>query len=339
MLILLAVFKAYPNDSAMPSQYSREQSLESVTVFLQPDAQSEGKCGPCNNGVCIVHKCFCDRGFQGESCSELGGWTDRECSLEPLSDNCMDQEGYGRLSTFSAERYAKAGACELDFWKKVDVPHRNPTQIVTMHGFRDLPKELGHVLELGSGPYTKIRLLLQEGEVRRSHVDLKSITLEDPLLFSYTREAKATSWNENGQLCLASTESWDASSNGGCVPTIMAPFGAEKRFPRHAYDTVIMMNVIEHCRDARLVLQNLYESLKPGGWLVFGEEYENTGNGIGATSNLCHPLKIHKRFFEEFIDMGFDAKFVDADLPEWKKDKSLHPGALKSIYTIARKRN
>jgi hypothetical protein len=79
-----------------------------------------------------------------------------------------------------------------------------------------------------------------------------------------------------------------------------------------------------------------YESLKPGGYLVFGEEYVS-GNGVGTASDPCHPLRITKEFFEEFIQMGFDAKFVQANLDKWKEDKTLHPGALQSIYTIAQK--
>ena len=297
-------------------------------------------CGPCVSGVCVVNKCFCDRGWLGDACDTPNPAV-AECSTVPLDDSCMNVPGYGRLAAFSPERVKMAATCELEFWTQVEVPHRNPSQLVTMKWFRDLPVKLGHVLELGSGPYTKIRLLLQEGKVRRTLADVESVTLEDPLLVSYLKEAKAPSFNQEGQLCLASTDSWDSrvtESDGtmnpdktGCIPTGFHTYGAEVPFQRHAYDTVIMMNVIEHYADARLILKNLYEALKPGGYLVFGEEYVPY---MDAPSNLCHPLRITEKFFREFIETGFEPFFADSNLPEWA---GLHSGAAHSFYSIARK--
>ena len=117
-----------------------------------------------------------------------------------------------------------------------------------------------------------------------------------------------------------------------CIPTVMANFGAEVPFPKHAYDTVIMMNVIEHCADARLVMKNLYNAIKPGGYIVFGEEFAQQN----APSDKCHPLRITEKFFREFIERGFEPSFIDANLPEWKAQK-LHGGAVHSIYSVARK--
>ena len=67
----------------------------------------------------------------------------------------------------------------------------------------------------------------------------------------------------------------------------------------HRYDTAIMMNTIEHCSNAIAILDNIWQSLKPGGILVFAEEYANPHKL--ATTSVCHPLRITKQFYMHFF--------------------------------------
>jgi len=216
--------------------------LNDMPLYIPLTADSSQCRDSCVNGICVVNECFCDIGFTNptlEGCSE---WSKPqfECSLEPLEDRCMEYGKYGRLTAFSPERVKLSSECEVNFWKNVEVPHRNKAQLIFMRYFKDLPKHLGHILELGSGPYTKLRLLLQEGQVTRTMEDISSVTLEDPLLLRYIQEAKSTSLNYAGQLCLEATPSWDPrvidqvsgeKIDHSCVPTIIANFGAEHPKP------------------------------------------------------------------------------------------------------------
>ena len=316
--------------------------LNDAQQVLAPSTATTKKCrDSCVNGKCVVNKCFCNVGFTNPSQGCLKRvQSPFECSLEPVEDRCMEYGEYGRLAAFSRQRVELSNECEIEFWKNVEVPHRNKAQLLFMRHFKDLPKQLGHVLELGSGPYTKLRLILQEGQVKRSMEDISSVTLEDPLLLRYVQEAKSTSLNDAGQLCLDATPSWDPSStvsgeneNQSCIPTIIANFGAEHVFPEQVYDTVIMMNVIEHALDARKILDNLFHSIKRGGYLVFAEEFVYDV----AASDVCHPLKNKKIFFEEFLQLNFEPLFVDADLAQWQQLPDVLEGARRTVYSVARK--
>ena len=84
-------------------------------------------------------------------------------------------------------------------------------------------------------------------------------------------------------------------------------------------------------------MDNLYHALKPGGYLVFAEEFASKA---GSASHKCHPLRVTEDFFREFLELNFETVFLDADLKEWRK---MVPGALegsmRSVYSIAKKPN
>ena len=158
---------------------SLSEALASTATATATSLKSKVCGGGCSNGICVVDKCFCDAGYSGNDCSTVSPVT-QSCSMEPtLDDSCMNSnEGYGRLMAFSRERVHMAATCELEFWTTTAVPHRNSAQVTTMRKFADVPRFLGHVLELGAGPYTKTRLMLQEGSVSRTMDDVTSVTLE-----------------------------------------------------------------------------------------------------------------------------------------------------------------
>jgi hypothetical protein len=70
---------------------------------------------------------------------------------------------HSRLKVASQNRMKLAHQCETDFWEKTQVPKRNSAQVAAFNKFRQLPIELGHVVGIGAGPYTKIRLILEAG--------------------------------------------------------------------------------------------------------------------------------------------------------------------------------
>jgi SAM-dependent methyltransferase len=147
------------------------------------------------------------------------------------------------------------------------------------------------VLEVGAGPYTKLRLILEGGNYSRT---MKSVTLEDPLALSYIANPKVVTSYDEHQFCIPPRRCW---------PVTLLRVGAEVPFQAEAYDTVIMMNVLEHCKDAVAVLSNVYHALRPGGLLVFSESVYSPGSL--PQSDACHPLRITAKFFQYYMDTFF----------------------------------
>lgn len=48
------------------------------------------------------------------------------------------------------------------------------------------------------------------------------------------------------------------------------------------YDTLIMINVVEHVMDAVTLMRNIYHALKPGGLLIFHEKHMDHEHGSQA---------------------------------------------------------
>ncbi|CAN0374206.1 unnamed protein product, partial [Ectocarpus fasciculatus] len=248
-------------------------------------------CGP--HGSLLVDSCWCNPGYSGEVCAEYSGILRKEqCSLDPVNDLCMNTPGgYGRLRVFSEQRSNLSAQCELSYWEHTKIPVRNNVQIRAFNNFRKLPKHLGQVLELGSGPYSKLRVILEAGAMQRT-VDLA--TFVDPHIVSYLALPHVSF--PGGKLCLPRSKAFA----GGCIEILLGNFGAERAvYAPHSYDTVIMVNTIEHCSDAVAVMHNIYTALKPGGYLVFAEEYA-VEDQLQVTDQ-CHPLRITKLFYDYYF--------------------------------------
>ena len=251
-------------------------------------------------------------------------------------------EGWGRLRVSSPQRSNAAQDCELGFWRHTKVPERNAYQMHMFDRFKSLPERLGHALEFGAGPYTKLRLILESGTVRRT---VDTATMIDPLAFTYVTDALVHSSYKKGSICLNQSRGFA----GGCIPTMVGSFGAEVPMPASAYDTVIIANTIEHCQDAMDILQNIWNSLRPGGYLVFGEEVAS----VNARTDLCHPLRITFKFYHMWLNKSFrggiklfaacgaGSGWVTEGRPDLCQDAPrghLHSAAVQNtVYAIAQK--
>jgi SAM-dependent methyltransferase len=243
-------------------------------------------CGP--HGSCLIDRCICDPFFDGERCTEERKMGSRCFDKLTKDDKCMNTlQGYGRLKVASQNRMKIAQKCETGFWEKTQVPKRNSAQVVAFNQFRQLPIDLGHVLEIGAGPYTKIRLLLEAGGDKNRTI--KSATLVDPLIHEYISNPKVMTSYSDGKLCV----------QGSCIETILKSSPGEEFLPFQQYDMAILVNTLEHCENAVKVLDNVYQSLKPGGILMFGESVTRRGK-LKKTMD-CHPIQVTRKFFVEYL--------------------------------------
>jgi SAM-dependent methyltransferase len=151
------------------------------------------------------------------------------------------------------------------------------------YGF--LPAEIENGIELGCGPYTNVRLMLERCRVRHLY-------LSDPLIRTYAK-FKLTFVSEMYR-------------KAACVlddhPLEELPFAGDY------FDLAVMINVLDHVQDARRCMENLVKIVRPGGLLVLGQDLtddqdlqklKEDGGAVG------HPIKLNHEWFEPFLQ-GFE---------------------------------
>lgn len=238
-------------------------------------------------------------------------------------DRCMNIPKYGRLRALSHDRTTKARKCEVSWWEHAHgVPIRNEQQRLAFRDFQALPKDLGNVLELGSGPYTKLKLILEQATKQRT---VTSVTLVDPLLEEYLSNPNITTSFDRKELCVKDT----------CIPVKLLYITGEalSSSSEELYDTIILVNTLEHTENAVIILHNIYTLLRPGGVLVFGEEYATSFQL--QVADPCHPIRIQRQLFDEYLSL-----FREHLLPPqtgMNVQGITHQGVKQSIYAIVRK--
>ena len=179
---------------------------------------------------------------------------------------------------------------------------RNRWWMENFANYSFLPQTVDSALEVGCGPYTNIRLISKA--CRPSH-----ITLSDPLIKTYA-EFKMTFVNE-------------AHRTGACAldnhPLEELPFG------NGSFDLAVMINVLDHVRDARACMANLIRVVKPGGFVIIGQDLTNEEDRRKQPEGLevGHPVTVDENWFDEYLDSTFDVlyrKIISREsgwAPEW----------------------
>ena len=291
-------------------------SMEGITRGMDT---ANRVCG--SHGSYLVDACICDPGYDGKLCDKNIPVRNEKCRLDPEPDVCWNVPDVGRFRVASKERQQRAFSCETGFWETNTIPERNNDQLLVFDRFQGLPRDLGAVLEIGAGPYTKTRLILEAQPDRRvSHV-----TLLDPLIEEYLTNKKVETSYPNKYL----------EVNGVSIPTALVVAGGEDPLPMRRFDTVILVNTLEHCSNAVVVLNNVYQSLKPGGILIFGESFALERQL--QTGDTCHPIQLMQVFFRNYLK---NYRGV-AILPPRSGDEVegvKHAGVKRSVFAIVRKK-
>lgn len=154
-------------------------------------------------------------------------------------------------------------------------------------------------VELGCGPFTNIRYILPVA-ARVDH-----LVLVDPLASEYEDHK----WCRYGRLLRPGDELIASAIED--LPE-MEPFGL-----------VVMINVIEHCRDSDAVFATVARLLAPGGWLVAHEHvWPESGSGGDG-----HPLRLTWRQYVHAI--------TDIAAPVYHKD--VCNDGIRDVYIIGRR--
>lgn len=148
-------------------------------------------------------------------------------------------------------------------------------------GYRFLPPTVKNALEAGCGPYTNIRLIIPA--CRPDH-----ICLSDPLIRTYVK-FKLTFVAEmyREALCVLDDHPLE-----------------ELPFADNFFDLTVMINVLDHVRDARLCMENLIRVTRPGGHVILGQDLSNDEDQEALLKDggaVGHPIKLDKDWFTPYL--------------------------------------
>jgi len=145
-----------------------------------------------------------------------------------------------------------------------------------------LPEKIDNVIEVGCGPYTNVRLMLDR-------CGMKHMVLSDPLIRTYVK--------------FKLTFVRDMYDKAACTlddhPLEELPFKSGN------FDLAVMINVLDHVRDANACMENFFRVVKPGGLVVFGQDLsrEEDADALLADKGLIgHPIKLHESWFAPWIE-------------------------------------
>ena len=258
--------------------------------------------------ITFLGSTWCLPPYYGKNCMYE---SKEECTK--TSDKCFYNPIYG-VAHVSCERWFGAQKTEQVTWdtRKTDVD-RNDAHAKSFNFYSNLPKHLGHVVELGSGPFTQSKTILKDHTA-------DSITLVEPMALHYMNTVEHC-YYKKGRF--------------GTLPTTLMSIPAEKIPDNMQFDTVIMINVIEHVYDAFSILKKAVELVKPGGYFVWHERLWNKYEGKASSTNdrefHLHPIRLKQAVAETIIKL-FDTLFVSYDTDELRRLKT------DGIYFIGKKR-
>lgn len=143
-----------------------------------------------------------------------------------------------------------------------------------------LPSSIANAIEVGCGPYTNIRLVSARTKVGH-------IFLSDPLIRTYVR-FRRTFVRECYDKAFCTLDDH---------PLEELPYRDEY------FDLAIMNNVLDHVKDARECMQNLVRVVKPGGYVVIGQELTNDADLPSHPDGLKigHPITLDENWFAPYL--------------------------------------
>jgi SAM-dependent methyltransferase len=137
-------------------------------------------------------------------------------------------------------------------------------------GYRHLPAVLDNFIELGCGPYTNTRLILQGRQA-------KHVVCSDPLARTYVRFRFGWLGRQYRKAAVLVDDH----------PIEECPFASDY------FDAVVMINVLDHVMDADACLRQAVRITRPGGFLVIGQDLTNDEDLQRVPYDVGHPIRLH----------------------------------------------
>lgn len=212
----------------------------------------------------------------------------------------------------SQDRWLEAQQYEHKTWMidglncKEDHNKSNIAQFNNMASIKD--RLFGNTIELGCGPFTNVAVL-------EPFMKLGKITILDPLLGEYLKHPNCRYKNK---------PDWTK---------INLPI--EHFDPNEKYDLLILINVLEHCRDIPIILEKVVNMLSTGGVFVFGDVCfsQEAVESISKTAyNSGHPIRITDELMYEYLNGNFSELYLK------KKKVSVANHPAEEVYFVGTKK-
>ncbi len=230
-------------------------------------------------GWLLFDQCFCAPDWDGLKC-EIA-WKTPSPKCGDYNDACHFHPRYG---VGVVREGGWQGAKQGEGRTKSDRQDEHAKYFANWGSLVVEGHELGDVLEIGCGPFTNTRTLLE-----KTGLTPRSITLVDPLIDEYMKTNPACAY-KNGSLA--------------GHKTFFVSVGAETFDPAgRQYDTVILVNMIEHVKNAFVAYQKALKAVRTGGLVVFHERFWQRYSGRGTYSKTefdLHPIRLNLLFAHTF---------------------------------------
>jgi SAM-dependent methyltransferase len=151
------------------------------------------------------------------------------------------------------------------------------------HDYKLVPLKQSTVVEIGCGPYTNVRLMLQTHQI-------ENIYCIDPLAEDY--KTLPFSWLKK-------------QSKLGKLHIIAAP-GEKVPIQTDLADSLLMINVLDHVQDAIKCLGEAHRILKPGGLFIFGQDLTNDEDMASTGEDKKHPIRLHHEDLISHLSLSFE---------------------------------
>lgn len=152
--------------------------------------------------------------------------------------------------------------------------------------YKALPKHVHRALEVGSGPYSNIRLISK-------CISIDEIVCTDPLMEVY-KNFKMT-WVADQY------KKGKIKAEAGKCETI--------NFPDESFDLVVCNNVLDHVQDAKKGLEEMHRVLKKGGHFVFAQDLTDQEAIEKETKREGHPIRLDHLFLDNLLNQKYTAIF------------------------------
>lgn len=176
-----------------------------------------------------------------------------------------------------AERWQQAQDYERATWMQYGIEATNDREaehLANFAGYAALPPNLGDVVEFSCGPFSVAVSIINAGH------KYSGLLLVDPLVKDYLKHPHC----RYRDLANAETRAYTIEDYDQML----------------LCDTVVFVNGLSHCRDARAALRTIWTCLKPGGYLVWQEA--PTELDAEHLYDVGHPLRPSATFIQAFLD-------------------------------------
>lgn len=188
-------------------------------------------------------------------------------------------------------------------------------------------KKFDKVIELGCGPFTNLRYILPI-------IECREIDLLDPLVKTYLTKRNCA--YRNG--LISGDNTWRNRIFGKKKQVGTYACAIEDFITSKKYDLVIMINVLEHCRDFEKIKEKILSISQKGTYFVCSDKIfsiEEIKQDLENTYDAGHPLRINKEHLIKFLKDNFQKVYWKIErIQIYRKDRDL---SQTEFYYVGRK--